>query len=131
MPLTLGLTGMDPATEADLKTAFAEANRASGGRWQVVPDVDADYIVVDMDSMYGPMSWLKLHAAGKTVIGLTSSQRTQTDFLLPRPFTVADLSKVLDAIAAQASDPVAATARAEQLDEAVSIPEHEIGRAHV
>ena len=125
MPLTLGLTGMDPATEADLKTAFAEANRASGDRWQLVPDADADYIVVDMDSMYGPMSWLRLHGIGKTVIGLTTSQRTQTDFLLPRPFTVADLAKVLDAIAAQAADPVAATVKSEQLDEAVSIPEHE------
>ena len=122
MPLNLGLTGMDSATEADLKTAFAEANRVSGGRWQLVPEGEADYLVVDMDSMYGPMSWLKLHAAGKTVIGLTSSQRTQTDFLLPRPFTAAALSKVLDAIAAQAADPVAASVKAEQLDEAVSIP---------
>lgn len=122
MPLNFGLTGMDPATEADLKTAFAEANAATGGRWQLVPEGDADYVVVDMDSMYGPMSWLKLHAAGKTVVGLTTSQRTQTDFLLPRPFDAAALGKVLDALAAQASDPVAASVRAEQLDEAVSIP---------
>ncbi|HEU4813105.1 MAG TPA: hypothetical protein VFS99_02620 [Xanthomonadaceae bacterium] len=122
MPLNFGLTGMDPATEADLKTAFAEANRVSGGRWQLVPEGEADYVVVDMDSMYGPMSWLKLHASGKTVIGLTSSQRTQTDFLLPRPFTAAALSNVLDAILAQASDPVAASVKAAQLDEAVSIP---------
>ena len=122
MPLNLGLTGMDPATEADLKTAFAEANRASGGRWQLVPEGDADVVVVDMDSMYGPMSWLKLHATGKTVIGLTSSPRTQTDFLLPRPFTVAALANVLEAISAQRSDPIAASVKAEQLDEAVSIP---------
>ena len=122
MPLKLGLTGMDPATEADLKTAFAEANSATGGRWQLAPEGEADYVVVDMDSMYGPMSWLKLHAAGKMVIGLTSSQRTQTDFLLPRPFDAAALRKVLEAIAAQAADPVAASVRAEQLDEAVSIP---------
>src|SRR3546814_8331743 len=42
--------------------------------------------MVDMDSMYGPMSWLRLHAAGKQVIGLTTAQRTQTDFRLGRPF---------------------------------------------
>ncbi|HET8819029.1 MAG TPA: hypothetical protein VFM73_05745 [Xanthomonadaceae bacterium] len=122
MPLKFGLTGMDPATEADLKTAFAEANAATGGHWQLAPEGDADFVVVDMDSMYGPMSWLKLHASGKTVIGLTSSQRTQTDFLLQRPFTTESLSKVLDAISAKAADPVAASARAEPLDEAVSIP---------
>lgn len=122
MPLKFGLTGMDPATEADLRKAFDEANAATGNRWQLAPEGEADYVVVDMDSMYGPMSWLKLHGAGKTVIGLTTSQRTQTDFLLPRPFDAADLRKVLDALAARASDPVAASARAEQLDEAVSIP---------
>lgn len=108
MPLTLGLTGMDPATEADLKAAFAEANRSLGGRWQLASEGDADYLVVDMDSMYGPMSWLKLHAAGKTVIGLTSSPRTQTDFLLQRPFTAQALANVLDSLGAQAADPVAA-----------------------
>lgn len=137
MSLNFGLTGMDPATEADLKSAFAEANAASGGRWNLVPEGEADYVVVDMDSMYGPMSWLKLHAAGKTVVGLTSSQRTQTDFVLQRPVTGASLAKVLDAMAAKsedplaahpvatgpaATDPVAGGGRAEQLDEAVSIP---------
>src|SRR5690606_32080816 len=108
MPLTLGLTGMDPATEADLKAAFAEANSTLGNRWALVPEGEADYLVVDMDSMYGPMSWLKLHAAGKTVIGLTSSPRTQTDFLLPRPFTAEALANVLEATGARAADPVAA-----------------------
>jgi hypothetical protein len=38
-----------------------------------------------MDSMYGPMSWLRLHAAGKQVIGLTSAARTQTDYRIERP----------------------------------------------
>src|SRR3546814_11900137 len=86
MPLTLGMTGMDPATEADLKTAFEAANARLGGRWQLLPEADADHVIVDMDSMYGPMSWLRLHAAGKRVIGLTSAKRTQTDFHPPRPF---------------------------------------------
>ena len=77
MALTLGLTGMDPATEASLKAAFADANQRTGGAWQLLPDTQAEHVVVDMDSMYGPMSWLRLHAAGKTVIGLTSAPRTQ------------------------------------------------------
>ena len=75
MSLTFGLTGMDPATETSLKAAFTEANARLGGSWQLLPETQADYIVVDMDSMYGPMSWLRLHAAGKTVIGLTSAPR--------------------------------------------------------
>jgi hypothetical protein len=50
-----------------------------------------------MDSMYGPMSWLRLHAAGKRVIGLTSAKRTQTDFHLARPFYAAGVKALLKA----------------------------------
>lgn len=63
MPLTLGLTGMDPATESALQTAFKVANAQLGGHWSLVPEQQADFVVVDMDSMYGPMSWLRLHAS--------------------------------------------------------------------
>ncbi|MGO1001594.1 hypothetical protein [Lysobacter sp. CA196] len=101
MPLTLGLTGMDPATESALQTAFKVANAQLGGHWTLVPEQQAHFVVVDMDSMYGPMSWLRLHATGKSVIALTASQRTQADFLLPHPFTTDSISKLLGEIAVQ------------------------------
>jgi hypothetical protein len=99
MALTLGTTGMDSATEAELRAAFQQSNATRGGRWQLVEEGQADYVVVDMDSMYGPMSWLRLHAAGKHVIGLTSAPRTQTDFRLERPISAAGMSLLLDQIA--------------------------------
>ncbi|HUH89749.1 MAG TPA: hypothetical protein VLZ76_03710 [Lysobacter sp.] len=99
MALTLGLTGMDPATEASLKAAFADANQRTGGAWQLLPDTQAEHVVVDMDSMYGPMSWLRLHAAGKTVIGLTSAPRTQADFRLAQPFDAHSLHQMLEQLA--------------------------------
>lgn len=100
MALTLGLTGMDPATEAALKAAFTDANARLGGRWTLEPEADAAHIVVDMDSMYGPMSWLRLHAAGKHVIGLTSAPRTQTDHRLGRPFDHDQVEALLREVAA-------------------------------
>jgi hypothetical protein len=102
MPLTLGLTGMDPATEAALQAAFKQANADMGSRFSMAPEADADYVVVDMDSMYGPMSWLRLHGAGKTVIGLTSAPRTQADFRLARPFDATSLDALLHEIADKA-----------------------------
>lgn len=105
MPLTLGLTGMDPATEAALQTAFKQANAAMDERFSLAPEADAEYVVVDMDSMYGPMSWLRLHGAGKTVIGLTSAPRTQADFRLGRPFDAGSLDRLLHEIADQAGAP--------------------------
>lgn len=98
MTLTLGITGMDARTEADLLAAFVKANARASGRWTLAGD-DANVVVVDMDSLYGPMSWLRLHAAGKRVIGLTSMDRTQTDFRLPRPIDAIALGALLEAIA--------------------------------
>lgn len=111
MPLTFGLTGMDPATESSLKTAFNEANALGGNRWQLLPESEADFVVVDMDSMYGPMSWLRLHSAEKKVIGLTSVARTQTDFRLERPFDSASVAALLQQLEGIA--PAAATAAGE------------------
>ncbi|MCL1633054.1 hypothetical protein M2650_00110 [Luteimonas sp. SX5] len=110
MPLTLGLTGMDPATEAALQAAFKQANAAVGSRFNLTPEADADYVVVDMDSMYGPMSWLRLHGAGKTVIGLTSAPRTQADFRLGRPFDSISVDRLLHEIAEKAGVETAAVA---------------------
>ena len=94
MALTLGLTGMDQPTEHSLRAAFLEA-RSRVGHWSLVAEAEADYVIVDMDSMYGPMSWLRLHAAGKKVVGLTTAPRTQADFHLPRPYDVRLLTVVL------------------------------------
>ncbi len=101
MALTLGFTGMDSATEAALTAAFQQANATLGNAWQLRPESGADHVVVDMDSMYGPMSWLRLHAAGKRVIGLTSAPRTQTDFHLGRPFDPDSVAMLLRTVAEQ------------------------------
>ncbi|HVI24774.1 MAG TPA: hypothetical protein VM576_01070 [Xanthomonadaceae bacterium] len=104
MALTLGMTGMDPATETALRAAFDQANARMGRAWRLLSDQEADYVVVDMDSMYGPMSWLRLHAAGKRVIGLTSAPRSQTDYHLARPTDASAVRALLAEIAAQAGE---------------------------
>ena len=104
---TIGMTGMDPATEGALKAAFEQANARLGRHWQLVHEGQAGFVVVDMDSMYGPMSWLRLHAAGKQVIGLTSAKRTQTDFHLLRPFDAASVQALLQSLAPTTVEPMA------------------------
>src|SRR3546814_8851983 len=73
--------------------------------------------MVDMDIMYGPMSWLRLHAAGKQLIGLTTAQRTQTDFRLGRPFDSHSFSVLLRDVASEAG-----VAVAEAVDTAAAAP---------
>lgn len=107
MPLTLGFTGMDPVTESALQAAFTSANARNGGHWRLLPEGQADYVVVDMDSMYGPMSWLRLHANGKHVIGLTSAARTQTNFRLARPFDSASVTELLHQLGGTGAESIA------------------------
>ena len=119
MSLTIGLAGMDPATETALKSAFAEANERLASRWRLLPEAEAALVVVDMDSMYGPMSWLRLHASGKRVIGLTSAPRAQTDYRLGRPFSAHSLRELLREIAKDAGVELAG---ADTAPEAVASP---------
>ena len=119
MALTLGITGMDSKTEAEIQAAFKAANAETGHKWTLVGDNDADYVVIDMDSLYGPMSWLRLHAAGRKVIGLTSVDRNQTDYRLPRPISGSDLAVLLSEIA---GDTPAAAAPEPPPAAVVSIP---------
>jgi len=112
MTLTIALSGMDTATETALRAAFAGANSQLGEPFLLVAEPDAEHVIVDMDSMYGPMSWLRLHAAGKQIVGLTSAPRVQTHFRLGRPFDDNAMAALLREIAATQDivlDPPAAT----------------------
>lgn len=99
MTLTLGITGMDRTTEAAVQAAFKAANAETGQRWALTPSAEADYVVIDLDSLYGPMSLLKLHGAGKKIIGLTSIERSQTEYRLQHPISASDLAVLLSEIA--------------------------------
>ncbi|MFN3310911.1 MAG: hypothetical protein ACK40R_04280, partial [Thermomonas sp.] len=100
MALTLGMTGMERHTEAEVTAAFKAANVEIGGHWALVDSEHADYVIIDMDSLYGPMSWLRLHGLGRKVIGLTSVDRQQTDYRLPHPISASDLAVLLSEIEA-------------------------------
>lgn len=103
MKLKLGMTGMDGQTQAVLTEAFLAANQAAGNRFELTSadHLDAEYVVVDMDSLYGPMSFMQLHNAGKHVIGYTQATRTQSDSRLAKPLDGAEFANLLDMLAEQ------------------------------
>lgn len=116
MAFKLGMTGMDQASETALREAFEQVSGGLGGRWTLVAEAEADHVIVDMDSMYGPMSWIRLHAAGKQVIGLTTAARTQADHRLQRPFDAEALGDILKSIAGSAPEPAEASIEAESAE---------------
>ena len=139
MALTLGTTGMDSKTEADVRSAFNTANNATGHHWVLTNEDSADFVVVDMDSLYGPMSWIRLHAAGRQVIGLTAMEKTQTDYRLSRPIDPGHFTALLREIAGDTpadatvapieSAPAVSTpapAPSDQLPDAHALPDDEV-----
>ena len=103
MKLKLGMTGMDSQTQVALTEAFLAANQAAGNRFELTSadHLDAEYVVVDMDSLYGPMSFMQLHNAGKHVIGYTQATRTQSDSRLAKPLDRTEFANLLGMLADQ------------------------------
>ncbi|MDO4709656.1 MAG: hypothetical protein Q4B94_07635 [Pseudomonadota bacterium] len=90
---------MDSRTHAFLHEAFSAAIARLQINLHLCSDANADFVVVDMDSLYGPLSWLQLYNSGATVIGYTAAARSQTHFQLARDFDEAALEKLLDELA--------------------------------
>jgi len=102
---TLCFSGFPRDEVTLIQQQFEQANRELEAAWTLAAETDAQVLVIDMDSMYGHMSWLKAAGGGKTTVGLTANDRSETDYLLRRPVSVEGLKTVLEQIA---SKPMAA-----------------------
>jgi hypothetical protein len=94
---TLCFTGFSREEAAEVQRQFEQAN--ADGRFGLAPEAEAGVLVIDMDSMYGHMTWLKAHGSGKPTVGVTSGERAETDFLLRRPVTAEGLRGLLRQLA--------------------------------
>jgi hypothetical protein len=92
---TVCFTGMDSAESERLTGMFAEANRRAGDAWTLIGSTDADMVIIDVDSMYGHMTWLKMHNSPSTVVALASSEKADGEHLLLRPVTTDKLAALL------------------------------------
>jgi len=85
---------MDRADEAQLKQMFADANARLGGEWNLVAEAQAKVLIVDMESIYGHMTWLKAHKT-KFVIAISAYPESEAEHVLQRPVTVESLVEAL------------------------------------
>lgn len=115
---TLCFSGFSRDDMAQIQQQFGQANAETGNRWMLAPEAEARVLVIDMDSMYGHMTWLKARDSGKLTVGLTAGDRSETDLLLKRPTSAASVKALLGQLEAhtpitpappvQAAAPVAA-----------------------
>jgi hypothetical protein len=96
---TLCITGFSKDEAASLQSQFEQANARLSNHWSIAAEGDADVLIIDMDSMYGHMSWLKGHSSGKVTVGVTVGNRAETDHVLTKPVDTGAFLRLLSELA--------------------------------
>lgn len=92
----LSFSGFDRADEASARAMFDSLGLND---WSLSDEAGADAVLIDLDSMYGQMAWMKGIEAGKASIGLTQALRADTAYRIDAPLTAEALRAVLVAVA--------------------------------
>lgn len=65
-------------------------------RWEWTGEaVTADVVLIDVDSLYGHMDWLKAQSQGRKIICLTASSMGEQDVVIARPISVGGIKHAL------------------------------------
>lgn len=115
-PRRLALLGLDREEEAELGQMLAAVGSRLEPRWSVAPEADAEALLIDVDSMYGQMSWLRAQGGPRPIIALTSASRADADARLARPASPEGLQEALQAIAPKLGPAARAKADAPKAD---------------
>ena len=99
-PLTLAFAGLEPDDVTDFRRVFGKLRSQLDSDWRLLEDGEADLTVVDIDSIYGHMDWLKLTGSGMRAAVYTSAQYAkESDLVLFKPLQADNLADVLNAVA--------------------------------
>jgi hypothetical protein len=98
---TIAVTG---ATEQDAAriAALLQRNRHKlSTPWERADAAEADLLLVDIESMYGQMDWLRARSSGRLVIAYTSAvEPLEPEFSLHKPAISGELVALLNRVAA-------------------------------
>jgi hypothetical protein len=88
-------SGFSREDEVTVVALLNSVNARLSTPWPLLNENDARLVVIDMDTVYGYMMWLKAQSAGKTTAAVTTSERTDANYLLPRPLNQESLYTLL------------------------------------
>lgn len=98
-----------PAAELDhLQQLLDRARPRLQRPWIWSSEGEADVLLIDVDSVYGHMDWLRAHGSGRRVISLSANPAAEHDLLLLRPATLDGLVAALRGYEAPAQSAIAA-----------------------
>ncbi len=86
------MSGLDRDEEKLFRQLF-DAVREPG--WALAPEAEAGVLVIDFDSMYGQMTWLRAQGGPRAIVALTAGTRAKATHILKRPVSEKALRDLL------------------------------------
>lgn len=93
---TLALSCFSDVDAAAVSRCLGDREHAPAARWTLVDEASADVVLVDIDSVWGHMAWLKAGNAGQHTVAYSDNGAPREGGpLLNKPLTAAALAGVL------------------------------------
>jgi len=97
---TIAVTGASEQDAARISSLLEKHRSKLSTPWENGEAAHADLLVVDIESMYGQMDWLRARSRGRLVVAYTSAtEPLEPEFSLRKPVVSADLVTLLNRIA--------------------------------
>jgi len=97
---TIAVTGASEQDAARISSLLEKHRNKLSTPWENGEAAHADLLVVDIESMYGQMDWLRARSRGRLVVAYTSAtEPLEPEFSLRKPVVSADLVTLLNRIA--------------------------------
>ncbi|MEO7324133.1 MAG: hypothetical protein ABIW82_04820 [Dokdonella sp.] len=122
---TVCVVGTPADVAARINTLLDEQRTQLEARWRPGDHASADLLVIDADSVYGHMDWLKATSSGRMIAAYTKSPESyESYFSLRQPVTAADLVSLLNRVGARLNGapeaPLAPSAAVKATDKAAA-----------
>lgn len=97
MSKRISLQGAGDGDAERLRQLLEQSAAELASTWKFYSGADTDLLIVDIDTVYGHMDWLRAHSSGKPVAVLTEhTQFGDADLVLHKPLVSANLVDVLN-----------------------------------
>ena len=95
----ISLQGAGDDDVARLRELLNQSAGQLHSTWKFHTGADTDLLIVDIDTVYGHMDWLRAHSSGKPVAVLTEhTQFADSDLILHKPITATNLIDVVNRV---------------------------------
>ncbi|HJU25171.1 MAG TPA: hypothetical protein VJ722_00710 [Rhodanobacteraceae bacterium] len=100
--LRIALSELEPADAELFRACLERVEERLSHHWEWADLARADLVIVDMDSLFGHMAWLKAHGTGKQVISFAKIGAVNgSDLVLAKPLDDRAFAAVLEQAAAR------------------------------